>query len=320
MTSDPKADPPNPSSDITIAVERETDGVSRIRIGGDQLKRAAALLRGESGFSFRTLIPSLIASGATATVIAGAIQYVSWLNLVRLQEATDTASAATSVYNETAAGIGQRHYATFTFIPAVSDLVNRKSNADVGLSKSAFDLDRDRFTSYYQMLTNWNVQYDRLITDVEYSLDRPIFHQADMDSKIKLISSTSTDKVDCDRPLIEQVSKIDQDPRSLKAQFAVIAHCLGFVHTGFSAEKDKAIFDKTPAIRSDVRDKYSHTLDSTHSMANTFRCYALQRIQFYNLEKQFSIISVNTAIERLRNSSKQRAVEHLNTVDERCKF
>ena len=182
-------------------------------------------------------------------MIAGAIQYVSWLNSVQLQKATDTATAATSVYNEAAAGIGQRHYATLMFIPAVSDLVNRKNSTDVGLSKSAFDLDRDQFTTYYQMLSNWNVQYDRLITDVEYSLDRPIFRQAEINLKIKLVSSTSTRKVDCGKPLIEQVSTIDQDPRSLKAQFAVIAHCLSFVHAGFSAEKDKAIVDKTPAIR-----------------------------------------------------------------------
>ena len=50
MTSDPKADPPTPSSDIIVAVERESDGVSRIRIGSEQLKRAAALLRENPDF------------------------------------------------------------------------------------------------------------------------------------------------------------------------------------------------------------------------------------------------------------------------------
>jgi hypothetical protein len=108
-----KADSPGPSSDITVAVERESSGRSHIRIGSDQLKRAAALLRGESRFSLRALIPSLVASAATvflATVIGSAFQYVSWLNSVRVQAATDTAAAATAVYQEVAAEIGQRHY------------------------------------------------------------------------------------------------------------------------------------------------------------------------------------------------------------------
>lgn len=285
MTTDhpasPKADSPSPSSDITVDVERESDGRSPIRIGSDQLKRAATLLRGESRFSLRDLVPGA-ATVFLATVIASAFQYVSWLNSVRMQVATDTAAAATAVYQEAAAEIGQRQYATLMFIAAVSDLVNRKDGTEVGLSKSAFDLDRQRVTSYYQMLTNWNDTYDRLITDVDYSIDRPIFRQAGTAASVKVISSTETNKVDCKQSLTEQVTKIGLDPHSLKAQFAVIAHCLGGIHTGFSAEKDKAILVKTATISTQVQSKYNDSLDDTRSMAYVFRCYALRRIQFYN--------------------------------------
>jgi hypothetical protein len=90
------------------------------------------------------------------------------------------------------------------------------------------------------MLTNWNGRYDRLITDVDYSLDRPMSRQAGMASSVRVVSSAATNKVDCKQSLTEQVTKIGLDPHSLKAHFAVIARCLGNIHTGFSSEKDKA--------------------------------------------------------------------------------
>jgi hypothetical protein len=317
MTTDhpasPKADSPSPSSDITVDVERESDGRSHIRIGSDQLKRAATLLRGESRFSLRDLLAGAL-TVFLATVIASAFQYVSWLNSLRIQAATDTAAAATAVYQEAAAEIGQRQYATSMFIAAVSDLVNRKDGTEVGLSKSAFDLDRQRVTSYYQMLTNWNDTYDRLITDVDYSIDRPIFRQAGM----AVISSTETDKADCKHSLTEQVTKIGLDPHSLKAQFAVIAHCLGAIHTGFSAEKDTAILVRRATISAQVKDKYNHSLDNTWSMANDFRCYALRRIQFYNAEKEFTIINLRSIVERFANPWKKRATDHLSEDADKC--
>jgi hypothetical protein len=321
--SSPKADLLSSTSDITVDIDRGSGGRSQIRIGSDQLKRAAAVLRGESKVSLRALIPSLVASAATvflATVIGSAFQYVSWLNSVRVQAATDTATAATAVYQEAAAEIGQRHYATLTFIPAVTDLINRKDSSESGLSKSAFDLDRQRFTLYYQMLTNWNGRYDRLITGVDYSLDRPIFRQADMGASIKVVSSTELQKVDCRQSLTEQVTKMGHDSHSLKAQFAVIAHCLGAIHGGFSDAKDKAILEGAATIGRQVEAKYNHDLEEIQSMANVFRCYALQRIQFYNAEKEFAIINWRSVVGRIANPKTKRATDHLKLADIRCRF
>ena len=125
--------------------------------------------------------------------------------------------------------------------------------------------------------------------------------------------------MDCKQSLTEQVTKIGLDPHSLKAQFAVLARCLGNIHTGFSGEKDKAILDGTATIGTQVLAKYNDGLDDILSMANVFRCYALQRIQFYNAEKEFAIISLSSVVERFFNPKKKRATGQLNLEDIRCK-
>lgn len=65
-------------------------------------------------------------------------QYVSWFNSVSVKDATDVADRAARVYENTAAAIGTRRYATFVFVPSLQGLIMAKARANV-LSAQAYD-------------------------------------------------------------------------------------------------------------------------------------------------------------------------------------
>lgn len=54
-----------------------------------------------------------------------------------------------------------------------------KPDPEVSLNKFDLDLKKHRFESYYDHLRRWNENYDQLLTEVDYALDRPVLLHAD---------------------------------------------------------------------------------------------------------------------------------------------
>jgi hypothetical protein len=175
-----------PVGDAYVYVEQEE--ASKFKIRSDQLEQIGAQLRGRRQFSiFNSIILPIIIAVATV-FISSLFQYVSWLNSVKLQNATDVTANAERAYEKAAAAIGIRQYATIVFLPSLKELVkdakatveasakaNIEANAktrgknrteaktsalnafasvplEIPLLKSDLDNKQQRFTSYYQQL------------------------------------------------------------------------------------------------------------------------------------------------------------------------
>ena len=54
---------------------------------------------------------------------------------------------------------------------------------ETSLDKSLLELHKQRFASYYRHLKLWNENYDQLLSEIEYALDRPVFSQAERKRK-----------------------------------------------------------------------------------------------------------------------------------------
>src|SRR5688572_18923058 len=202
MTSDPTSPAP-----IQIVIEQE-GGAQKYKIQSDQLEHIGTQLRGKRQFSvFNSIVLPVIVTILT-TLFTGMFQYISWTNSVRLQNATDNAEKASETYENAAAAISKRRYATWLFIPAVRDLANAGrrpqmaevtpattgtipkmdvppaiGDAEISLSNLQLQLVKQRYESYYGQLKTWNESYDQLLTDIDYNLDRPILLQAELRSE-----------------------------------------------------------------------------------------------------------------------------------------
>jgi hypothetical protein len=314
-------------------VDVDTGVVSRIEKVGDTginiVVDGAALQKVAAGFRTKAVPPSFLKSAASlvlktfgvallTTGGAGLFQYVSWWNAERLQAAADIAAKAAGVYKETANAIGRRYYASAVVVDAVQDLVGRQGDAKDALSSSLDRLSRSRFDSYYAMLTSWNENYVRLLTDIDYKLDRPIFSEARVAENVNPISWQQTQSVDCSRALIEQVEKIGFHSHNLKAQFAVIAGCYAKINSEYGSIKQKALAGDSAAFALETLSAFNKKLDDASSMSNVFACYAGSRIEFYNDEKEYAILSPKKVYERVFSTRSARANQQFSDAAKKC--
>jgi hypothetical protein len=316
----PAADP----SAEEIALHVDMDGTSRFRIAGAarELEQIGSLLRGRSTFSvMNSIIIPAMASILTALVIS-LFQYVSWLNSVRVQDARNTASSAEVTYKDAMKQLGQRGYESQYVADFMQELLSGGDWKANGLLESIYTFDQLRIATYYKAISDWNYAYDRMISDIAYKLDRPIFAQAfgqaGLDDAIKPISNTQTQSVDCSKPLAEQVAKIGYDKRSLKAQFAVIAQCYRAINARIDDLRDKALFDKNAKIEDKSIKEIRANLSDASTMANVFRCEFQHRLEFYNSEVEFGILSPATIYRLMTNGRAKRAMNHFESTDDDC--
>lgn len=224
-----------PENTVLVSIERA--GSETYRIRSDQLEAIGQKLRGRHHFSvFNSIILPAIVSVVTI-VVSSLFQFVSWRNSVALQKATDIADRASESYEKAAGAIGERTYATVIFLPSIRDLVREKhalsavrlvesppkaasfdretsgagpaaseSVAQAGESRATLDrfdleLKKKRFESYYEQLRRWNENYDQRLTDVDYSLDRPILILAGLSLEGVSVYGEKLNKINCDLSL-----------------------------------------------------------------------------------------------------------------------
>ena len=239
-------------------------------------------------------------------------QYISWVNSVRVQKATERVERASNLYRKLAEAVSGRYYATLLFIPAIRNIATSSTTTESGLSKLLKQRDKKRIDLYYSKLKEWNEQYDIILTEIEYILDRPIFRQAN-EPYSGIIRSAKINAVDCKLFLPEQMEKTKLEKHSLKVHFAVINNCFRRLN------KEIAGRLKNPVnLDNNFEEDINKKLEAVHTMANVFRCYALRRIEYYYSERQSTIISLGNIATALQPSSLKRAKEQLESADAPC--
>jgi hypothetical protein len=280
---DPPAPEQVPAPPVSVLIEKDNEGKYTVRTS--DLAFIASELRGRSRFSvFNSIILPLfvvLCTTLVTTAIGSLFQYVSWRNSTKLQAANDRATRANTAYEKASMAVGKRYYSTFLYLAAVRDLANLKS-ANTRLYELSIELDRRRFDAYYQQLRDWNETYDQMLTEIDFSMDRPV-EIAERVAKAKLAA------IDCGQTLVEQLQRHGMNAVSLKVQFAAISHCLTIATADFSAQKDRAVVDPGFVVDERIKNNANDALNAISGMANEFRCHALLRIQYFNQLKDDAI-------------------------------
>jgi hypothetical protein len=278
-----RAEEEEAAAPVSISIEKGDEG--RYTVRTKDLAFIASQLRGKKSFSVYTsiILPMLAVLGTTllTTAIASLFQYVSWRNSTKLQEAADRASRATKAYEAASIAIGRRYYSTFLYLAAVRDLANLKPT-NTRLYELNVELNKHRFEAYFEQLRDWNERYDQILTEIDFSMDRPA-HIVEHVSKPQLA------KIDCRQTLIEQLNRHGMNGASLKVQFAAINRCLSIATAEFSGQRDKAIVDQNFVVDERIKGEANDALNDVNGMANEFRCHSLFRIQYFNQLKDEAI-------------------------------
>lgn len=335
----------NQTPDVLVLVEKE-DGAERFAIRSSQLEQIGHKLRGFSVFN--SIILPLIISAATV-FFTGLFQYISWANSVRLQEATDVATRAKKSSEEANAAIGRRYYATYTFMAALRQLHKQKARGpalsgaersettggpgipDVpkpvaepaqsdALDRLENDLHEQRFQSYYEQLKQWNETIDQLLTEVDYTLDVPVFmhaHGAPQGTHEGVSAYYYKMKeIDCSASLTDELTKLRLNPNSLKLRLVGINYC--FIHLNNKLRAHKHLLPSSIRWTDEYQRRLEGELVNIRTMANELRCYALQRVDYYNNLKEQSIISPYTVWKKLVHAEKRSALKHFEETTRRC--
>src|SRR6185312_10490807 len=196
-------------------------------------------------------------------------------------------------------------------LSAVTQGAEDKKDNDVSLHKSALETKQKRFASYYEQLKLWNENYDHLLSEIEYALDRPVFGQADKRNENFRISRGRIREIDClNYSFSEELEKQHLNAHSLKLRFAVIHNCFMIINDALYKQLNEAISKTVPSFDEPTETQISEKLGALLAMANEFRCYAHQRIDFYNAQKELAIFSPSYLWRWLTDASKTAAQKH----------
>jgi hypothetical protein len=230
--------------------------------------------------------------------------------------------------------IGKRLYATFLFVPSLRDLIREKqltksSNAasmesqtvsppEFPLAKFHHDLKKHRFESYYEQLQHWNENYDQLLTDVDYALDRPVLLNAGKPSDKINVYASKIEQIDCDRSLTEQLTNLGLNADSLKLRLAGINYCFRRVHAILDDKLTTVLNGAELQWDDSLSDQLTAMLGSIKTMTNEFRCYGLRRIDYYNGQKEGAILNLLSVLKRIMRGRKQEALDHFQKTAIQC--
>jgi hypothetical protein len=202
--------------------------------------------------------------------------------------------------------------------PLISAIAHRTGDDEISLHKSVLDIKQKRFASYYEQLKLWNENYDHQLSDIEYALDRPVFGQVDKNNGDFRINRTKITQIDCSNSLTEELQKQNLNPHSLKIRFAVIHNCFMLINSDLDGQLTEAISKPTPTLDKDTESKIKDKLIALLAMANEFRCYAHQRIDYYNSQKELAIFSFTYVWRLLNDATRTEALKHFEDAASRC--
>lgn len=204
-------------------------------------------------------------------------------------------------------------------LSAVTQSAEDKKDNEISLHKSALDTKQKRFASYYEQLKLWNENYDHLLSEIEYALDRPVFGQADKKNEDFRIYRAKIKKIDClNYSFSEELEKQQLNAHGLKLRFAVIHNCFMIINNALNMQMNEAISKTLPSFDEPTESQIADKLNALLAMANEFRCYAHQRIDYYNAQKERAIFSASYVWRWLNDGTKTAALKHFDDTASKC--
>jgi hypothetical protein len=204
-------------------------------------------------------------------------------------------------------------------LSAVTPSAEDKKDNDISLHKSALDTKQKRFASYYEQLKLWNENYDHLLSEIEYALDRPVFGQADKKNEDFRIYRAKIRQIDClNYSFSEELEKLHLNAHSLKLRFAVIHNCFMIINNALNKQMNEAISKTLPSFDEPTESQIADKLNALLAMSNEFRCYAHQRIDYYNAQKERAIFSATYVWRWLNDATKTAALKHFDDTASKC--
>jgi len=202
--------------------------------------------------------------------------------------------------------------------PLIRVMAHTSGDDEISLHKSVLDINQKRFASYYEQLKLWNENYDHQLSDIEYALDRPVFGQIDKNNSDFRIYRSKIAQIDCLNSLTEELQKQNLNPHSLKVRFAVIHNCFMVINNALGKQLNEAISNPVPALDKDTEATINEKLVGLLAMASEFRCYAHQRIDYYNRQKELAIFSPTYVRRWLTDATNAEALKHFEDAASRC--
>jgi hypothetical protein len=282
------------------------DGDRRFIVRTADLASIGAQLRGKKSFSvFYSVAVPIVISLLTvigATMVGQFFQYVSWRNSITLQQAKDNYDLAKSTYDRASNAMSAHYYAANVYLDAATNLANRKSDTSGKFYELDVTLDKQRFDAYFDEMKRWSESYDKIATDIEFNLDRPIKMGG------LRISVRDFANFKCDQMLFSELQRLGLQVHSMRLQFAAIKYCFDKSMYDFKYEQTQAAQDNTYVIEKKDRDKAIQNNEDVRSLSNEFRCYAQHRIALFEERKQKAIFKLSTWIlERIKQPLMRRA-------------
>ncbi|RAI43316.1 hypothetical protein [Rhodoplanes roseus] len=196
-----------------------------------------------------------------------------------------------------------------------------------------FNLRKRRFVIYYEALKQWNERVDQLLNETWYALDQAVFLAAERRSEgthrgssiyyEKMYGHEETGVepgphgIDCktpaaQRPLTSELKRLGLDENSLNLQLAGINVC--FIR--LNRELDRAKSDRT--WNRDFEKEVKQRLETIRDMGNEFNCYALQRVGYYQKQKEDALFGPVAAFNWLTNGRRTMAEQHFKESAASC--
>jgi hypothetical protein len=204
-------------------------------------------------------------------------------------------------------------------LKAMAQSTELTTDQEISLHKYDLEIKQKRFASYYEQLKLWNENYDRVLSDIEYSLDRPVFAQANKEDQDFRVSRTKFREINClNMSIAEELKKLNLNPHSLKFRFAGLNDCFVKVHNELDKTLTVAKSEFKPTLSEGTESEIYKKFESLLMMGNEFRCYAHQRIDYYERQKQLAIVSPTFVARKLTDAAKAEAQRHFEDASSRC--
>lgn len=217
---------------------------------------------------------------AVLTVTLGEFfKSVSWTQTFLMQEANEAVSAAIKTNKEAIELIAKRRYGSYRYLDALANLYSKKKSSNNWIESIDSKLQAQRAEAYFQNNKEWTEQYSRILSDIDFSIDRPL-------GISEAIHQIELSKFDCKQPIIAGMKKVGLQHQSLKLQFAVIDRCFRSVRRGIDNLR-RVLRQK--GERTDVDFNYFYRkkdrlqgegLGDIYTHENVFRCFLRARIEY----------------------------------------
>jgi hypothetical protein len=90
------------------------------------------------------------------------------------------------------------------------------------------------------------------------------------------------------------------------------------INNALNKQMNEAISKTLPTFDEPTESQIADKLNALLAMANEFRCYAHQRIDYYNAQKEQAIFSASYVWRWLNDATKTAALKHFDDTASKC--